>query len=109
MFTGIVSRKTELTDLNEISERLNFLGMPVISGSNLISFHSSSTFHDQKTQVSLYKNKKNETFINIQYSFIPNVLSWILGICFFPLGFLIFIIPSKEKDDFQFLINTIDL
>lgn len=47
--------------------------------------------------------------VNIKYSFNPNLLSWLLGICFFPFGFLIFLLPNKAKDEFEDLLISMEL
>lgn len=108
MFSGFTSKETSANDLESFNDLFNFLGVLEEKGDNKRIFKKSQTFYNQKTEISLHTNSKGKTRVNFIYSFNPNFLSWILGICFFPFGFLIFIIPNKEKDDFEVMINNRD-
>ena len=108
MFTGFISKKASFDNLEENLNKFSFLGESKILNSKQGAFLKPHTFYKQKTSVRIFINTKNEVFLNFSYSFIPNILSWILGICFFPFGFLIFIIPNKEKDEFEYFLSTHD-
>jgi len=108
MFTGFISKKASFDNLEENLNKFSFLGESKILNSKQGALLNSHTFYKQKTSVRIFINTKNEVFLNFSYSFIPNILSWILGICFFPFGFLIFIIPNKEKDEFEYFLSTHD-
>jgi len=109
MFNGFYSKKVEVNELQDLNEKLNFLGINKVSNDSRLVFESSSTFYVHKTEVSLYINSKGESNVNFSYSFNPNFLSWLLGICFFPFGFLIFILPNNEKTNFEFFLSQLEL
>ena len=109
MFTGFISKKASFDNLEANSEKFSFLGHPKNISEKDAIFSKSSTFYVQETKVKVFVNSKKELFLNFSYSFSPNFLSWLLGICFFPLGFLIFIIPNRDKDDFEYFLNTYEL
>ena len=106
MFSGFISKETSVQSLDDLNETLDLFGVPRSVNSNQRIYKNSHSFYNQTTTVGLHTNTEGKTRVNITYSFNPNVLSWVLGICFFPFGFLIFIIPNKEKDEFEIMINT---
>jgi len=108
MFTGFSSKETSKIFLEDFNDFFNFLGILETETQNQKTFKKSHTFYNQKTTVNINTNSKGKTRVNFTYSFNPNFLSWLIGVCFFPFGFLIFIIPNKEKDEFEVLINTYD-
>ena len=106
MFSGFFSKKTSINSIEDRLEDFSHLGVPNVINKNHVTFVRSETLFVQKTKVDLFINSKEELILNFTYTFNPNILSWIIGLCFFPLGFLIFIIPNKEKDEFEmFLAN----
>lgn len=109
MFTGFYSKEIKSTTLILVSNKFNFLGMHKKLSDNIIVYKNNNTFFIQLTEISLFEKVNGKMLINIKYSFNPNLLSWILGICFFPFGFLIFLLPNKAKDEFEFLLKSIEL
>lgn len=109
MFNGFYSKEVEVKELQDLKEKFNFLGINTVSNDSLLVYESSSTFYIQKTEVTLFKNSTGKTNVNFSYSFNPNFLSWLLGICFFPFGFLIFILPNNEKSNFEFFLSQLEL
>ncbi|MDA8956044.1 hypothetical protein N9H19_00280 [Flavobacteriales bacterium] len=106
MFSGFTSKETSTKSLDELNEFFYFLGVLESENNYQKKFKKPHTFYNQTTTVGLHTNSESKTRINFYYSFSPNFLSWILGICFFPFGLLIFIIPNKDKDEFELMINT---
>lgn len=39
--------------------------------------------------------------ITVRYSARPSIPAWVLAICFFPVGLLIFLLPYKAKEEFE--------
>ena len=109
MFNGFYSKEIKVKEIQDLKEKLNFLGINMVSNDSLLVYESSSTFYTQKTEVTLFKNSKGKNTVNFTYTFSPNFLSWLLGICFFPFGFLIFIIPNNEKSNFEFFLSQLEL
>lgn len=109
MFTGFYSRKISGKSLKEVSESLSFIGVLKHSSSKEVhNYYDSKTFYNHKTEVKAHRDLNNQDFIYFTYSFNPSLLSWLLGICFFPFGFLIFLISIKAKDEFEDLLRTIE-
>ena len=109
MFTGFYSKEINNTTLLLVSDKFIFLGKNKKLSDNILVYKNDNTFFIQVTEISLFEKVNGKMLINIKYSFNPSILSWILGICFFPFGFLIFILPNKAKDEFEFLLNSIEL
>ena len=105
MFNGFYSKEIKVKEIQDLKEKLNFLGINTVSNDSLLVYESSSTFYNQKTEVTLFKNSKGKNTVNFIYTFSPNFLSWLLGICFFPFGFLIFILPNNEKSNIEFFLS----
>ena len=106
MFTGFISKETSINVLSDIKEEMIFLGTLIQSNDSSLIYKKSETFYIHKTQISIFEKSNGDKTLNFSYSFNPTFISWLLGLCFFPLGFLIFLIPNKEKDDFEFFINS---
>lgn len=109
MFNGFYSKEFETNNLLDVNEKLHFLGINKVSNDSLLVYETSSTFFTHKTEITLFKNTNGKNKLNFSYSFNPNFLSWALGICFFPFGFLIFIIPHNEKSNFEFFLSQLEL
>ena len=106
MFSGFISKKSSINSIEDRLEDFTYLGVPGFINKNHGTFVKSETFFVQKTKVDLFINSKKELILNFTYTFNPNILSWIIGLCFFPLGFLIFIIPNREKDEFELFLRN---
>lgn len=106
MFSGFISKQTSIKNLDELNEFFYLLGVLESENKSQKKFKKSHTFYNHTITVRLSTNSESITKINFNYSFSPNFFSWILGICFFPFGFLIFIIPYKDKDEFEVMIKT---
>lgn len=109
MFTGFISLETKETSLVEVSKKFKFLNNLDRASERHIYFKNSYTFYVHLTDISLFKKNDGKMKVNIKYSFNPNLFSWLLGICFFPLGFLIFLLPNKAKDEFEDLLKSMEL
>jgi len=109
MFQGIYNKTfKELPSTDEIVASLNRVGYAnSISGRVTLTPFESNFAYSSKCTVNL-NNYKNEFAIQIIYDFKPSLLAWIIGICFFPLGFLIFIFPHNAKRDFEYQLHTIN-
>jgi|SaaInlStandDraft_1057018.scaffolds.fasta_scaffold38183_2 hypothetical protein len=109
MFNGFYSKELDVNELHDLSNKLDFLGIIRVSGDSLLVYESSSTFYNHKTEITLFKSSKGTNKVNFSYSFSPNFLSWLLAICFFPFGCLIFILPNNEKSNFEFFLSQLEL
>ena len=92
---GLDSRENQLQD---VADKLPNLGVAVNQNEKVIIYKRSDTFYTQHTTLTL---NNDSTRVAITYNFAPNVISWVLGVCFFPLGFLIFIVANNAKSDFE--------
>lgn len=106
MFSGFISKETSTKSLDELNDVFNFFGVLQSTNQDQKIFKKNHTFYNQTTTVGLHTNSEGKTRINFSYSFSPNILSWILGILFFPFGLLIFIVPNKDKDEFEGMIHA---
>ena len=93
--SGLDSRENQLQD---VADKLPNLGVAVNQNEKVIIYKRSDTFYTQHTTLTL---NNDSTRAAITYNFAPNVISWVLGVCFFPLGFLIFIVANNAKSDFE--------
>jgi len=101
MFQGIKNMGGLSPDdgtLGQIAERLPNLGIVTMENERQHVFTRSDTFFTQKTTLTLTKDGTQATIV---YVFAPNWVSWALGICFFPLGCLIFLLAYNAKIDFD--------
>ena len=112
MFSGFYNLRTskeEEINLSTLKNKLFFLGLPILVTPKRLMFKKSETFFTHKTEVNIFKCKNGTFDLNFNYSFNPNFLSWALGICFFPFGFLIFIISNKEKNEFESFLSSFEI
>ena len=109
MFTGFISRKSSIDNLTQVSNKLFFLGTTEKINPNFAVFKKSETFYVQKTELTILKKENGDFIINFSFSFNPNFLSWILGRCLCPLGLVMCLIPSKEKDDFEIFLRSFEI
>lgn len=84
--------------LQEIADKLPNLGVAINKNEKAIIYKRSDTFYTQHTTLAL---NNDGTRVAITYNFAPSVISWALGVCFFPFGFLIFIVAHNAKSDFE--------
>jgi len=101
MFSGIFTHTfTQNPDSSLLIEKLNKVGFckEVNGNVELTPFERNFSF-ESKAVVSVV-NYKDEHTLQIQYHFTPTIVAWLLGICFFPIGFVIFYLPYKAKEDF---------
>jgi len=102
MFNGIYTHTFKNKPTNAlVVKKLNKVGLcnEVNGNISLTPFDSNFSF-ESKALVSFTEYENNYT-LQIQYSFNPTIVAWLLGICFFPLGFLLFYFPYKAKEDFS--------
>ncbi len=102
MFSGIYTHSFKHEPTREqIITALNKVGFCQESHGNysLIPFESNFTFNS-RALVSIVEYE-SEFLLQVQYSFSPTIISWILALCFFPFGFLLFYLPLKAKEDFS--------
>jgi hypothetical protein len=102
MFGGIYTRNIPNNlNLNDIVRRLERIGLTSRIGDTIsIQPFESSFAYKSSCRVVLSEFKEERT-IQLIYTFKPSLISWTLGICFFPLGFLILILPYKANDEFE--------
>jgi hypothetical protein len=93
--TGLDPREGHL---QEIADKLPNLGVAINKTAKVIIYKRSDTFYTQHTTLTL---NNDGTRAAITYNFAPSVASWVLGVCFFPFGFLIFIVANNAKSDFE--------
>lgn len=105
MFGGVkpIPLQEEL-EMQSVIDRLPPLGTLVSKSDDQQVWKRSESFYVHKTTVSV-SNEGSQVYVNYQFS--PNVLSWLLAICFFPLGALVFILPNQAKTDFEVSMATI--
>ena len=97
MFKGFQRIKlSNFSSFEDTVSKLEFLGVPENIGEKSAIFYKREMFYIQKTSVTLYQKSTSDVFLQFEYDFKPNLIAWLLGICFFPLGFLIFIIPNSR-------------
>lgn len=105
MFGGVRSIPLkEGLDFQTVLDRLPPLGAPLSKTDNQQVWKRSESFYDQKTTVSV---SSDGALVYVNYQFSPSVLSWLLAICFFPFGALVFILPNQAKTDFEVSVATI--
>jgi hypothetical protein len=85
-------------NLQEIADKLPNLGFEISQNEKVKIYKRANTFYTQHTTLSLNNDGTRAT---VTYNFAPSVASWILGVCFFPFGFLIFIVANNAKSDFE--------
>lgn len=106
MFTGLYSKKFDSSiKLEEIANSI-----PSIDSSNTrngcLEYYGKESLYNKKIKISKCDTTDGLQKIIIEYNFSPNILSWIIGLCLFPFGFLIFIITSNAKNDFESEISS---
>tara|TARA_B110000977_G_scaffold142281_1_gene180498 strand:+ start:306 stop:644 length:339 start_codon:yes stop_codon:yes gene_type:complete len=107
MFNGFSSRKVNSTfELNKIETQAYSLGAVNRISENRFIYKKSDAFYDQEVVFSLNKRESGDLMLNTQYKFNPSILSWIIGICFFPIGFLAFIFAYNAKNDFESFLHS---
>lgn len=84
--------------LQEIVDKLPNLGLVMSTNEKAIVYKREDTFYTQHTTLSL---NKDGTRAAITYNFAPSIMAWAIGVCFFPFGFLIFIVAMNAKSDFE--------
>ena len=106
MFTGVFFKKVDsLKSLEEITNTIPSIFNKEIRNGYLLS-SSKELLYNRKVKISKCITSDGLNKIIIEYNFSPNILSWLLGICLFPFGFLIFIITSNSKNDFEDEISS---
>ncbi len=106
MFSGLYSKKFDSSiKLEEISNSI-----PSIDSSKTrngcLEYYGKESLYNKKIKISKCDTTVSLQKIIIVYNFSPNILSWIIGICLFPFGLLIFIITRNAKNDFENEINS---
>jgi len=106
MFTGLFSKKVDSSiTLEQIANAIPSIYNKEIRNSCLVN-SSKESLYSRKVKISKCVTSDGLQKIIIEYNFSPNILSWIIGICLFPFGFLIFIITSNAKNDFEDEISS---
>lgn len=109
MFTGVFNKKVASNyTIDTVEKKLPLL---YFAQKNLINsaivIKQSDFFYKSKSTVRLVKFKDYSKII-VTYNFKPSIWSWLIGLCCFPLGFLIFIFTSNAKNDFEQTLHNID-
>jgi hypothetical protein len=97
------SSKTKLDVIKIVEEELETLGTVNITSSGGITI-TGSRFNgfSYKYNIDGRVNERDGRFtINIDYQAKPDVIGWLIGICFFPIGLAIFILANNAKGDIQ--------
>lgn len=106
MFTGLFSKKFESSiTLEEIANSIPSI-YSTKTRNGCLECYGKESLYSKKIKISKCDTADGLQKIIIDYNFSPNILSWIIGICLFPFGFLIFIITSNAKNDFEDEINS---
>ena len=102
MVSGIKTQKfTKKPNNEELIKNLSKVGFcKEVNGAIELTPFDNNFSYDSKSLISVAEYNGEYT-LQIQYTFNPSLAAWLLGICFFPLGFLIFYLPYKAKEDFS--------
>lgn len=109
MFTGVLSKKVDLNySIGTIEEKIPlFYGAKKNTINSAFVIKQSYFYYSMTATIRLVKFKEyNKVFIS--YTFRPSFWSWMLGLCCFPFGFLIFIFTSNAKNDFEQIFHNIE-
>lgn len=106
MFTGLFTKKFDSSiSLEEIANTIpSIYNKETRNG--CLEYYTKESLYTKKIKISKCDIPDGLQKIIIEYNFSPNLISWIIGICLFPFGFLIFIITSNAKNDFEDEISS---
>lgn len=106
MFTGLFFKKVESSiSLEEIANTIPSI-YNTITRNGCLEYYGKESLYNKKIKISKCDTPDGLQKIIIEYNFSPNISSWMIGICLFPFGFLIFIITSNAKNDFEDEISS---
>jgi hypothetical protein len=94
------SEKSEEEVMKDVENALIRLGNCQVTRMGAISISAlkySNTFANVSIEANLRKSDDEYT-LSLEASVQPTPVDWGIGICFFPLGFAVFIMPSQTKD-----------
>lgn len=108
MFTGVLNKKVGLNyNIGTIEEKIPLFYGAKKSINSAVVFKQTSFYYSMVANIRLVKFEEyNKVFIS--YTFRPSIWSWLIGLCCFPFGFLIFIFTSNAKNDFEQILHNID-
>ena len=107
MFNGFSSRDVRTDfELNKIEAQAHSLGLLQKINEEQFQYKKSEVLYNQDISFFLSRNHSGVLVLRTQYNFSPTILSWIIGVCFFPLGFLIFIFAYNAKNEFELFLHN---
>lgn len=108
MFTGILSKKVVLEyNINTIEEKIPFVSIAKKKKLNSVLTIKQTTFLYSSTSTIRLVKFEEYNKLYISYVFKPSLWSWVIGLCCFPFGFLIFIFTSNAKNDYEQILYNI--
>lgn len=107
MFNGFHSRDVRTDfELNKIENQTHSLGLLKKINEEQFQYKKSEVLYVQDISFVLSRKQNGDSILRTQYNFSPTILSWIIGFCFFPLGFLIFIFAYNAKNEFELFLHN---
>ncbi len=108
MFSGNVSMSFKSSKSMEevikvVEEQLEVLGMPMVSSSGGITINGSrfNGFGYTPSIEGRISNREGKYSVTLDFQAKPDIIAWAIGICFFPIGFALFILPNNAKSEIQ--------
>jgi hypothetical protein len=77
------------------------------SGSMMVSSSNSSGFAYEAVIDGYVRERDGGYIIEVTVNSKPSIVAWLIAICFFPLGALIFLLPFNAKDEMSRKIDRI--
>ena len=108
MFSGIFQKEFDKSvSIETISKKLSAIGFTRISDNRIfVTSHETNFSFESEIIVNLLEGEQKNT-LQVHHTFSPKFIAWVLGICFFPFGLLIFILPYKANENTKTLLYTI--
>jgi len=97
----IKSKKKLVDFLKELKDELENIGTPKISKKGVInvSCDRMNNFASKVLIDGRVKKKDGKYRVELDFEIKPEIITWIIAICCFPIGLLIFVLPYNLKSD----------
>jgi len=93
----------------EVEESLHVLGHATVSSSGTISISEGKfSGFGYRAEFNGKIIERDGTYtLDLEFEAKPEIIAWIISICFFPFGLLILILPYNAKGDIQRKANRV--
>ena len=108
MFKSFISNRIETTKSKEeiynlLEDRLHDLGHTEVSSNGRFTM-SGARFngfgYTSSIEGRIKENDKSYT-VNIDVNMKPEIIAWIIAVCFLPIGLLVFLLPYNAKNEIE--------